>query len=79
MCFIQSGTSRLCPRATVRGLFTFSRLNVRVAAFIDGFNLYHALESRKLHHCKWVDLVKLCRVYDRIGATKKLLRRGSVQ
>lgn len=35
----------------------------RVAFFIDGFNLYHAIDAyRQLHKYKWVDLHKLCKV-----------------
>lgn len=31
----------------------------RVECFIDGFNLYHAIENLKQPHLKWVDLRKL--------------------
>ncbi|HEX6860932.1 MAG TPA: NYN domain-containing protein [Caulobacteraceae bacterium] len=35
---------------------------IRVACFIDGFNLYHSLKRLKAQHLKWVDLHKLmCR------------------
>jgi uncharacterized LabA/DUF88 family protein len=33
---------------------------VRVNAFIDGFNLYHALDASGHHHLKWLDLRRLC-------------------
>jgi len=33
---------------------------IRVAAFIDGFNLYHALEDFRKNHLKWMDLRVLC-------------------
>lgn len=33
---------------------------MRVTAFIDGFNLYHALDDLGLHHLKWLDLRTLC-------------------
>jgi hypothetical protein len=33
---------------------------MRVSAFIDGFNLYHALDSTGKHHLKWLDLRALC-------------------
>lgn len=33
---------------------------MRVAAFIDGFNFYHAIEETGQHHYKWVDLHALC-------------------
>lgn len=36
---------------------------MRVAAFIDGFNLYHALHDQRLEHLKWVDLRRLCEVF----------------
>lgn len=36
---------------------------VRVTAFIDGFNLYHALDDTRLHHLKWVNLRSLCEAY----------------
>lgn len=36
---------------------------MRVTAFIDGFNLYHALEDQRLPHLKWVDLRRLCAVF----------------
>jgi uncharacterized LabA/DUF88 family protein len=32
---------------------------IRVACFIDGFNLYHSLKALHLQHLKWVDLRKL--------------------
>jgi len=33
---------------------------MRVSAFVDGFNLYHALDGTGKHHLKWVDLRALC-------------------
>ncbi len=33
---------------------------VRVSAFVDGFNLYHAISALKTDHLKWVDLKSLC-------------------
>jgi uncharacterized LabA/DUF88 family protein len=33
---------------------------MRVSAFIDGFNLYHALDGTGKHHLKWLDLRMLC-------------------
>jgi uncharacterized LabA/DUF88 family protein len=35
----------------------------RVAVFIDGFNLHHAVDNLKKDHLKWLDLRKLARVY----------------
>jgi uncharacterized LabA/DUF88 family protein len=36
---------------------------VRVTAFVDGFNLYHAVDCLGKHHLKWVDLRTLCEQY----------------
>jgi uncharacterized LabA/DUF88 family protein len=36
---------------------------IRTAAFIDGFNLYHAVEDSKLNHFKWLDLRAMCQVF----------------
>jgi uncharacterized LabA/DUF88 family protein len=33
---------------------------MRVSAFIDGFNLYHAIDVTGKHHLKWLDLRELC-------------------
>ena len=33
---------------------------LRVTAFIDGFNLYHAIDDLGLHHLKWLNLRTLC-------------------
>lgn len=33
---------------------------MRVSAFVDGFNLYHALDDTRRHHLKWLDLRALC-------------------
>ena len=33
---------------------------MRVSAFIDGFNLYHAVDATGMHHLKWLDLRALC-------------------
>jgi uncharacterized LabA/DUF88 family protein len=33
---------------------------MRVSAYIDGFNLYHALDATRRHHLKWLDLRALC-------------------
>ena len=32
---------------------------IRVAAFIDGFNLYHAVDDLGKQHHKWLDLRKV--------------------
>jgi uncharacterized LabA/DUF88 family protein len=36
---------------------------IRVAAYIDGFNLYHSLEDLKNPKNKWLDVVKLIKSY----------------
>ena len=36
---------------------------IRVAAYIDGYNVYHALCRFGQNHLKWVDLWKLCDVF----------------
>jgi uncharacterized LabA/DUF88 family protein len=36
---------------------------MRVVAYIDGFNFYHAIEACGLHHLKWVNLRSLCRQF----------------
>ena len=33
---------------------------IRVSAFIDGFNLYHAIDDLGAHYLKWVNLRALC-------------------
>jgi hypothetical protein len=35
----------------------------RVVAFVDGFNLYHALHGLEKPYLKWVDLMTLVRAY----------------
>lgn len=35
----------------------------RVIAFVDGFNLYHAIDDLNKSHLKWVNLWKLCEVF----------------
>jgi uncharacterized LabA/DUF88 family protein len=36
---------------------------MRVAAFIDGFNLYHAIDNTGLSHLKWLNLWSLCEAF----------------
>ncbi len=36
---------------------------MRVSAFVDGFNLYHAIDDLGAHHLKWVNLRKLCEIF----------------
>jgi uncharacterized LabA/DUF88 family protein len=35
-------------------------MTIRVAAFVDGFNLYHAVHDTGQNHLKWVNLKSLC-------------------
>lgn len=35
----------------------------RVSAFIDGFNLYHAIDNLRLNHLKWLNLFTLCKEF----------------
>ena len=46
-----------CPATTVPGRFFMTM--TRVVAFIDGFNLYHAVADLKRPHLKWLNLWKL--------------------
>ena len=42
------------------GLWAFSLgVHLKVSVFIDGFNLYHAIDDLGKHHLKWLDLRKL--------------------
>jgi uncharacterized LabA/DUF88 family protein len=36
---------------------------LRIAAFIDGFNLYHAVDDLAQHHLKWVNLRKVAAIF----------------
>ncbi len=36
---------------------------IRVAIFVDGFNLYHAIEELKMPYLKWIDLRKLSNAF----------------
>jgi hypothetical protein len=40
-----------------------SKTTTRVAAFVDGFNLYHAIAARDQDHLKWLDLRRLCEAF----------------
>jgi len=35
----------------------------RVVAFVDGFNLYHAVEESRQSHLKWLDLRNACLIF----------------
>lgn len=53
---LAAGSAR-CPSATVLGL-PLRRLTLkkRVAVFIDGFNLHHAIDALKKDHLKWLNI-----------------------
>ena len=54
------------PQLPVELGFLFYRLMRKLAFFIDGFNLYHAIKANKaLHKYKWLDLSKLCKSFCR--------------
>ena len=36
---------------------------MRVIAFIDGFNLHHAIHDLRNSHLKWVDPWKVCGIF----------------
>ena len=36
---------------------------MRVTAFVDGFNLYHAIHDTGKDHFKWVDLWQVCSTF----------------
>ena len=37
--------------------------NIRVTAFIDGFNLYHAIDKLGRDHLKWINLRRLMEIF----------------
>lgn len=44
----------------LRGFFLELKMDrERVVSFVDGFNLYHALDAIRQPHLKWLDLRKL--------------------
>ena len=45
------------------GLFVCPVSVIRVAAFVDGFNLYHAIDRLGRHHLKWVNVRALCKQF----------------
>lgn len=45
---------------------------MRVACYIDGFNLYHAIDALGDHLLKWIDLRSLAQSY--LGADDELIR-----
>jgi uncharacterized LabA/DUF88 family protein len=56
----------LAPVALWRRDFSFM---AKVYAFIDGFNLYHALDAPSYRQFKWISLAKLMRCYLMAGDT----------
>ena len=59
----------VCPRelrATGFFLYCIGKLMARISAFIDGFNLYHAIANNtNYRHYKWLNLRKLINLYMR--------------
>ena len=45
------------------GLFICHVSVIRVAAFVDGYNLYHAIDSLCENHLKWVNIRDLCKQF----------------
>ena len=35
----------------------------RVVGFVDGFNMYHAIDELGLPHLKWLNLWELCKIF----------------
>lgn len=50
-------------QAPVCGHFCFQGVDLRVAAYIDGFNLYHAIDDAGAQHLKWLNLRTLVETY----------------
>lgn len=52
------------PRVSARGFFFIGIMKIsRVVSFIDGFNLYHAIDDLHLPYLKWLDLYSLSSVF----------------
>ena len=47
------------------GFFLFRRVSImaRVSFFVDGFNLYHALDNNRFRQFKWLNLRRLAELY----------------
>ena len=54
-----SNPAKADPSVSGSGVFLGEIFVTRVAAFIDGFNLYHAIARLHEPHLKWLDLWKL--------------------
>lgn len=50
-------------RLVVSFLVWFSMQRKRVISFIDGFNLYHALDNLERPELKWLNLMTLCQMF----------------
>jgi ferritin len=56
------------PRVPYRGFFWSEKMeHERVVCFVDGFNLYHAIDAIKQPHLKWLNLRQL---FTRLTRTK---------
>lgn len=51
------------PLATVWGRNHFCPMKKRTRFYIDGFNLYHAVNDLRKPHYKWLDLDAICRAF----------------
>jgi uncharacterized LabA/DUF88 family protein len=58
-------------REYTHGFFLESRSVERTICFIDGFNLYHAINDLKKPHLKWLDLSRLASVF--VGPKQELV------
>lgn len=47
------------PRATARGVTFLRGQMTRICVYVDGFNLYHAIDNLRVPKLKWLDLNKL--------------------
>src|SRR5262249_41727666 len=53
------------PRVPARGFFFWCIMSQRVICFVDGFNLYHAVNRLNAPYLKWVNLWLLASVFIR--------------
>lgn len=73
--FILSSPQALCPGGAQSLLWVFFYIKngeyqmIRIAAFVDGFNLYHSIEEMHKPELKWLDLQTLVRGFLRSEET----------
>lgn len=51
------------PASLRCGVFFLSGGNMRVQCYVDGFNLYHAIDDLRMNHLKWVNLRALAEAF----------------